>query len=144
MTSDAEQEKRFAPYRRKKEMWYRLSKRIELDLSYQQLLIFSAHLFVYLDGQDEFREGPSIETVKSIGSRVFALCGAEQARVTLMLTLWEARALKLVFRLLVQCYREEPLSPCRDESLRDLAMCQALLQRAKRHPAPSSRKERQA
>ncbi len=112
---------------------------IELDLSQQQLLMFFIHLFVYLDCQDSFRDGPSIETVKEIGSRVFALYGQGEARATLALTMSEARALKLVFRLLVRCYSTDPLSPSDAKALRDLAMCQALLQRAKRHPGHTSR-----
>jgi hypothetical protein len=112
---------------------------IALDLSQQQLLMFFAHLFIYLDCQDSFRDGPSIETVKHIGSRVFALYRQGGARATLTLTMGEARALKLVFRSLVQCYSNHPPSAYDTKASRDLAMCRALLQRAKRHAGRTSR-----
>ena len=105
-----------------------------LDLSQQQQLIFFAHLFVYLDSQDLSNEGPSIETVKHIGSSIFALYRQGGTRARLTLTMAEARALKLVLRSLEQCYGQNPPSAQSQRALRDLAMCQALLQRAKRHP----------
>lgn len=114
-------------------------RRILLDLSQQQLLVFFAHLFVYLDCQDLSRDGPSIEMVKHIGSCLFALYRQGGPRAMLPLTMSEARALKLVLRALVRCYSNHPLSPSDAKALRDLAMCQALLQRAKRHPERTSR-----
>ena len=119
-------------------------KGLRLDLSRQQLLVFSAHLLVYLECQKAFRDGPSIETVKDIGSRVFALCSQDQAPMTLTLTGGETRALTLVLRLLVPCYSEGPPSANRTRALRDLAMCRALLQRARRHPARKTREESHA
>ena len=116
---------------------------LALDLSQQQLLIFFAHLFVYLDSQDLSKEGPSLETVKHIGSSIFARYRQGGPRARLTLTMAEARTLKLVLRSLEQCYGQNPPSPHRDLALRDLAMCQALLQRAKRrakrHPGRRSR-----
>ncbi len=114
-------------------------RRIALNLSQQQLLVFFAHLFVYLDCQDLSREGPSIEIIKHIGSRIFALYRQGGAHATLPLTMDEARTLKLVLRALVQCYSNDLLSCYDAKALRDLAMCQALLQRAKRHSGHASR-----
>jgi hypothetical protein len=121
-----------------------MSRTIRLDLSRQQVLIFYAHLFVYLDCQDHFRDGPWIETVKDLGSRLFALHCQGEARAMLTLTLQEARAIRLVLRALIQCYGENPPSVHREKALRDLMMCQALLQRAKRHPMRSQREESHA
>lgn len=117
---------------------------LELDLSQQQLLIFFAHLFVYLDSQDLSQEGPSLETVKHIGSSIFAHYRQGGPRRRLTLTMAEARALKLVLRSLEQCYGQNPPSAHRQRALRDLMMCQALLQRAKRHPLRSAGEESRA
>jgi hypothetical protein len=105
---------------------------LRFDLSRQHIQMFLAHIFVYLVCQDSPGEGPLVETIKEIGSRFFALDSQGSARASFLLTTGEVRALKLMFRSLVQCYCKNPPSLNRARALRDLTICRALLQRAKR------------
>lgn len=104
---------------------------IELELNRQQMRQMFAHLAVYLVCQKDFPAGPPIELIKKIASVVFALHEQGSARATLQLSAQEEQALAQVFRFLALCYSRH-LTTERDGAARDLARCQALLERAKR------------